>query len=60
MNTKPLADGVYAFLTDMANLPGVEEATDWLFMKHYAGMHNEIHNVMAIWDMVKEQFENVT
>ncbi|MFY9150594.1 MAG: TIM-barrel domain-containing protein, partial [Prolixibacteraceae bacterium] len=36
-----------------------EESTDRLFMKHYLGMHNEIHNVYGLtWDkVVTEQFE---
>lgn len=57
---KPLADGVRGFWTDMGEPAwSNEEATDRLFMKHYAGMHNEIHNVYGLtWDkVVKEQFE---
>jgi alpha-glucosidase len=57
---KPIADGVRGFWTDMGEPAwSNEEATDRLFMKHYLGMHDEIHNVYGLtWDkVVKEQFE---
>lgn len=57
---KPLNDGVRGFWTDMGEPAwSNEEATDRLFMKHHAGMHEEIHNVYGhTWDkVVKEQFE---
>lgn len=57
---KPLNDGVRGFWTDMGEPAwSNEDATDRLFMKHYAGMHEEIHNVYGFtWDkVVKEQFE---
>jgi alpha-glucosidase len=57
---KPLADGVKGFWTDMGEPAwSNEDATDRLFMQHYLGMHNEIHNVYGLtWDkVVKEQFE---
>ncbi len=57
---KPLNDGVRGFWTDMGEPAwSNEEATERLFMKHAAGMHDEIHNVYGLtWDKaVKEQFE---
>ncbi|MHA4808625.1 TIM-barrel domain-containing protein [Flavitalea flava] len=57
---KPLNDGVRGFWTDMGEPAwSNEDAGDRLFMKHYAGMHEEIHNVYGLtWDkIVKEQFE---
>lgn len=57
---KPINDGVRGFWTDMGEPAwSNEDATDRLFMKHHAGMHNEIHNVYGFtWDkVVKEQFE---
>lgn len=57
---KPLNDGVRGFWTDMGEPAwSNEDATDRLFMKHHAGMHNEIHNVYGFtWDkVVKEQFD---
>jgi alpha-glucosidase len=57
---KPLNDGVRGFWTDMGEPAwSNEDATDRLFMKHYLGMHDEIHNVYGLtWDkVVKEQFE---
>lgn len=57
---KPLDDGVRGFWTDMGEPAwSNEDATDRLFMKHHAGMHDEIHNVYGLtWDkVVKEQFE---
>lgn len=57
---KPLNDGVRGFWTDMGEPAwSNEEMTDRLYMKHYAGMHEEIHNVYGLtWDkVVKEQFD---
>jgi alpha-glucosidase len=57
---KALNDGVRGFWTDMGEPAwSNEESTDRLFMKHYLGMHNEIHNVFGLsWDkVVTEQFE---
>lgn len=57
---KPIKDGVRGFWTDMGEPAwSNEDATDRLFMKHHAGMHDEIHNVYGLtWDkVVKEQFE---
>jgi alpha-glucosidase len=57
---KPLNDGVRGFWTDMGEPAwSNEDATERLFMKHAAGMHNEIHNVYGhTWDkVVKEQFD---
>ncbi len=57
---KPIDDGVRGFWTDMGEPAwSNEDATERLFMKHYAGMHDEIHNVYGLsWDkVVKEQFE---
>lgn len=57
---KPLNDGVRGFWTDMGEPAwSNEDALDRLNMKHYLGMHNEIHNVYGLtWDkVVKEQFE---
>ena len=56
---KPLDDGVRGFWTDMGEPAwSNEDATDRLNMKHYLGMHNEIHNVYGFtWDkLVTEQF----
>lgn len=57
---KPINDGVRGFWTDMGEPAwSNEDATERLFMKHHAGMHDEIHNVYGLtWDkVVKEQFE---
>lgn len=57
---KVLNDGVKGFWTDMGEPAwSNEEDVDRLYMKHYAGMHNEIHNVYGFtWDkVVSEQFE---
>lgn len=57
---KPINDGVRGFWTDMGEPAwSNEDATERLFMKHYLGMHDEIHNVYGLtWDkVVKEQFE---
>lgn len=57
---KAIDDGVRGFWTDMGEPAwSNEENTDRLNMKHYLGMHNEIHNVYGlIWDkVVTEQFE---
>lgn len=57
---KVLNDGVKGFWTDMGEPAwSNEDNTDRLFMKHYLGMHNEIHNVYGLtWDKaVTEQFE---
>ena len=57
---KVLNDGVRGFWTDMGEPAwSNEEDKDRLFMKHHAGMHNEIHNVFGLtWDkVVTEQFE---
>ncbi len=56
---KPLNDGVRGFWTDMGEPAwSNEDATDRLHMKHYLGMHDEIHNVYGFtWDkVVTEQF----
>jgi alpha-glucosidase len=56
---KPLNDGVRGFWTDMGEPAwSNEDAADRLYMKHYAGMHDEIHNVYGFtWDkVVTEQF----
>lgn len=56
---KPLNDGVRGFWTDMGEPAwSNEDATDRLNMKHYLGMHDEIHNVYGFtWDkVVTEQF----
>jgi alpha-glucosidase len=57
---KPINDGVRGFWTDMGEPAwSNEDAVDRLNMKHYLGMHEEIHNVYGLtWDkVVKEQFE---
>ena len=57
---KAINDGVRGFWTDMGEPAwSNEESSDRLFMKHYLGMHNEIHNVYGLtWDkVVTEQFE---
>ncbi len=57
---KVLDDGVRGFWTDMGEPAwSNEESLDRLNMKHYLGMHNEIHNVYGLtWDkVVTEQFE---
>ena len=57
---KPLDDGVKGFWTDMGEPAwSNEDAVDRLNMKHFLGMHDEIHNVYGLtWDkVVKEQFE---
>lgn len=57
---KVLDEGVRGFWTDMGEPAwSNEESTERLFMKHHAGMHNEIHNVYGLtWDkVVTEQFE---
>ena len=57
---KVIDDGVKGFWTDMGEPAwSNEEDVDRLFMKHYAGMHDEIHNVYGLtWDkVVTEQFE---
>ncbi|MEN9908591.1 MAG: hypothetical protein RLZZ540_1740 [Bacteroidota bacterium] len=56
---KLLNDGVRGFWTDMGEPAwSNEDATDRLNMKHYLGMHDEIHNVYGFtWDkVVTEQF----
>lgn len=56
----PIDDGVKGFWTDMGEPAwSNEESTDRLHMKHYLGMHDEIHNVYGLtWDkVVTEQFE---
>ncbi|HKJ42126.1 MAG TPA: glycoside hydrolase family 31 protein, partial [Sunxiuqinia sp.] len=56
---KVLDDGVRGFWTDMGEPAwSNEESTDRLNMKHYLGMHDEIHNVYGLtWDkVVTEQF----
>ncbi len=60
LQQKPLDDGVKGFWTDMGEPAwSNEESTDRLHMKHYLGMHDEIHNVYGLtWDkVVTEQFE---
>lgn len=57
---KVIDDGVRGFWTDMGEPAwSNEESTDRLNMKHYDGMHDEIHNVYGLtWDkVVTEQFE---
>ncbi len=57
---KVIDDGVRGFWTDMGEPAWCnEESSDRLFMKHYQGMHDEIHNVYGLtWDKtVTEQFE---
>jgi len=57
---KVIDDGVRGFWTDMGEPAwSNEENTDRLNMKHYDGMHDEIHNVYGLtWDkVVTEQFE---
>lgn len=57
---KAIDDGVKGFWTDMGEPAwSNEDALDRLKMRHYLGMHNEIHNVYGLtWDkVVKEQFE---
>ena len=57
---KPVDDGIGGFWTDMGEPAwSNEEDVDRLNMKHYIGMHDEIHNVYGlIWDkVVKEEFE---
>ncbi len=57
---KAIADGVRGFWTDMGEPAwSNEESTDRLNMKHFLGMHNEIHNIYGLtWDKaVTEQFE---
>lgn len=56
----PINDGVKGFWTDMGEPAwSNEESSDRLHMKHYVGMHDEIHNVYGLtWDkVVTEQFE---
>lgn len=60
LQQKPLKDGIKGFWTDMGEPAwSNEESTDRLHMKHYLGMHEEIHNVYGLtWDkVVTEQFE---
>lgn len=60
LQQKPLSVGVRGFWTDMGEPAwSNEDAPDRLQMKHYLGMHDEIHNVYGLtWDkVVKEQFE---
>lgn len=57
---KVIDQGVRGFWTDMGEPAwSNEEATDRLNMKHYLGMHAEIHNVFGLtWDkVVTEEFE---
>jgi alpha-glucosidase len=57
---KAINDGVRGFWTDMGEPAWSNiEDTDRLNMKHYKGMHSEIHNVYGLtWDkVVTEQFE---
>jgi alpha-glucosidase len=57
---QPIDDGVSGFWTDMGEPAwSNEEDIDRLHMKHFAGMHDEIHNVYGLtWDkVVKEQFD---
>jgi len=57
---KVIDDGVKGFWTDMGEPAwSNEEDTDRLFMQHYLGMHDEIHNVYGLtWDkVVTEEFE---
>ncbi|KYP14062.1 glycoside hydrolase family 31 protein [Flavihumibacter sp. CACIAM 22H1] len=60
LQQKPINDGVKGFWTDMGEPAwSNEDAPDRLHMKHFLGMHDEIHNVYGFtWDkVVKEQFE---
>ncbi len=57
---KVIDDGAHGFWTDMGEPAwSNEESTDRLFMQHFLGKHNEIHNVYGFtWDkVVTEQFE---
>ncbi|MDF1549997.1 MAG: glycoside hydrolase family 31 protein, partial [Bacteroidales bacterium] len=57
---KVVDTGVKGFWTDMGEPAwSNEESSDRLYMKHYLGMHDEIHNVYGLtWDkVVTEQFE---
>jgi alpha-glucosidase len=57
---KAIDDGVKGFWTDMGEPAwSNEESGDRLFMKHHAGMHDEIHNVYGLtWNkVVTEQLE---
>ncbi|GET34782.1 alpha-glucosidase [Prolixibacter bellariivorans] len=57
---KVIDQGVRGFWTDMGEPAwSNEESTDRLNMKHYLGMHAEIHNVFGLtWDkVVTEEFE---
>lgn len=57
---KVLNNGVRGFWTDMGEPAwSNEENTDRLYMRHYLGMHDKIHNVYGLtWDkVVTEQFE---
>ena len=59
LQQKPIDDGVKGFWTDMGEPAwSNEESTDRLHMKHFLGMHDEIHNVYGLtWDkVVTEQF----
>ena len=60
LQQKPVNDGVSGFWTDMGEPAWSNESDiDRLNMQHYAGMHDEIHNVYGlVWDkVVTEQFE---
>ncbi len=60
LQQKPVDAGVKGFWTDMGEPAwSNEESTERLRMKHYAGMHDEIHNVYGLtWDkVVTEEFE---
>ena len=59
---KVIDDGVKGFWTDMGEPAwSNEESSDRLYMKHFLGMHDEIHNVYGLaWDkVVTEQFEKL-
>lgn len=60
LQQKPIDDGVSGFWTDMGEPAWSNETDiDRLNMRHYAGMHDEIHNVYGLlWDkVVTEEFE---
>lgn len=60
LQQKPIDDGVQGFWTDMGEPAwSNEESLERLNMKHFAGMHDEIHNVYGFtWDkVVTEEFE---
>src|SRR5690606_37534102 len=57
LQQKPVNDGVSGFWTDMGEPAWSNESDiDRLNMQHYAGMHDEIHNVYGlVWDKVVDR-----